>query len=112
MTEPTIATSPTIRVEIFIAGDLQQAMQVCREWCMEVGACVTVDPVDYIYTGGEESGVRVGFINYPRFPSDADALMSRAGALAERLMHRLCQHSYSIVGPENTIWFSRRQEAA
>ena len=29
----------TIRVDIFIAGDLEQAKQVCREWCMDQGAC-------------------------------------------------------------------------
>jgi hypothetical protein len=103
---------PTIKTEIYIAGDLAQAKQVCREWCMEVGACVTVEPVDYIYTGGEESGVRVGFINYPRFPSDAGALFNKAGQLADRLMKRLCQHSYSVVGPEHTVWYSCRKDAA
>jgi hypothetical protein len=107
---PTI--SPTIRTDIFIAGDLQQAKLVCREWCMEVGACVTVEPLDYIYTGGEEAGVRIGFINYPRFPSDAATIFGRAKDLADRLMIRLCQHSYSIVGPETTTWVSRRPEAA
>jgi hypothetical protein len=108
MTEPTVTTAPTLRFDIFIAGDIAQAKQVCREWCMEVGACVTVEPVDYIYTGGEESGVRIGFINYPRFPSDEATIFNRAAALADRLMQRLCQHSYSIVGPTHTAWYSRR----
>lgn len=99
---------PTVRVDIFIAGDLQQAKQVCREWCMEVGACVTVEPTDYIYTGGEESGVRIGFINYPRFPSDEGTITDRAISLADLLMVRLCQQSYSIVSPEETLWVSRR----
>ena len=107
-----IETASTIRFDIFIAGDIAQAKQVCREYCMEVGACVTVEPVDYIYTGGEEAGVRVGIINYPRFPSSTEALSKRACALADRLVHRLCQHSYSIVGPDSTTWFSRRKEAA
>lgn len=101
----------TIRVDIFIAGDLDQAKHVCREYCFEVGLCVTVEPVDYIYTGGEEAGVRVGLINYPRFPSDAATIFGRAKDLADRLMVRLCQHSYSIVGPETTTWVSRRPEA-
>lgn len=105
-----MVTAPTIRIDIFIAGDLHQAKQVCREWCMEAGACVTVEPVDYIYTGGEEAGVRVGFINYPRFPSDEPTITGRAKELADRLMHRLCQHSYSIVTPTETIWYSRRPE--
>lgn len=47
-----ITDAPTIRVDIFIAGDLKQAKQACREWCMDEGACVTVEPAFYIYTGG------------------------------------------------------------
>ena len=101
-------TEETIRVDIFIAGDLQQAKQVCREWCLEVGACVTVEPVDYVYTGGEEAGVRIGFINYPRFPSNQFEIVDKANRLADLLMNRLCQHSYSIVGPSHTTWVSRR----
>ena len=103
-----IVTSETINVSIFIGGDLAQAKQVCREWCMEVGACVTVEPVDFIYTGGEEAGVRVGFINYPRFPADEAYIVERATALAFLLMDRLCQQSFSVVGPTETIWHSRR----
>lgn len=103
-----IESCETYRVDIFIAGDLAQAKQVCREHCFEVGLCVTVEPVTYIYTGGEEEGVRVGLINYPRFPSSKLDLIEKAEALAEKLMTRLCQHSYSIVGPETTTWFSRR----
>jgi hypothetical protein len=107
-----VESAQTIGMDIFIAGDIQQAKQVCREWCMEVGACVTVEPVDYIYTGGEERGIRVGFINYPRFPSDVDTMFNRASELADKLMHRLCQHSYSIVGPDRTAWVSRRKDSA
>lgn len=112
MTPLNTRTSSTVRVDIFIAGDHQQAKQVCREWSMEVGACLTVEPVDYIYTGGEEAGVRVGFINYTRFPASEAYITGRAEKLAERLMHRLCQHSYSIVGPEETVWYSRRPDDA
>lgn len=98
----------TMDFTIYIAGDLDQAKQTCREWCMRVGGCVTVEPVTYIYTGGEEAGVRVGFINYPRFPATEDVLRSRACDLANMLMENLHQHSYSIVGPWETEWFSRR----
>ncbi|TPK14135.1 hypothetical protein [Mesorhizobium sp. B2-5-11] len=101
-------TCPTIRYDIFIAGDFDQARQSCRNYCFGIGLCVTVEPVSYIYTGGEEAGVRVGLINYPRFPSDPEKLRLRAGELAHQLMHDLFQHSYSIVGPDETEWFSRR----
>ncbi|UKK94948.1 hypothetical protein L7D45_14440 [Brucella pseudogrignonensis] len=106
----TIKRANTVIVSIFIGGDLAQAKQVCREWCMEFGACVTVEPVDFIYTGGEEAGVRVGFINYPRFPADKAYIVERATALAFLLMDRLCQQSFSIVGPTETVWHSRRPE--
>lgn len=99
---------PTIRFEIFIAGDLDQAKQICRAYCFDVGLCVTVEPVAYIYTGGEEAGVRVGLINYPRFPSTEPELFAKAEGLASRLLEGMHQHSYSIAGPAETVWFSRR----
>lgn len=100
--------APTIRFDIYMAGDLAQAKQVCREYCFDAGLCVHVEPVDFIYTGGEEAGFKVGIINYPRFPATESALRDTATVLAKRLMERLCQHSFSIVGPAETEWFSRR----
>jgi hypothetical protein len=102
------SASETIRFDIFIAGDLAVARQVCRSYC-QIGLCITIEPVDFVYTGGMESGVRVGLINYPRFPTSKDDLRSRAIALAERLRDMLYQHSYSIVGPDETIWDTRRE---
>jgi len=100
--------SPTIRYDIFIAGDAAQAKQICRQFCFDVGLCVTIESVSFIYTGGEESGVRVGIINYPRFPKTQSELGETAQSLASALMSGLHQHSYSIVGPDITEWFSRR----
>lgn len=105
-----ITSAPTIRFDIFIAGDIEQAKQVCRQHCFDVGLCVTVEPITYIYTGGEEAGVRIGLINYPRFPTSSTALREKAGGLAQLLMDGLCQHSYSIVGSDETTWCSRRPE--
>lgn len=103
-----IKYAPTLQIFIYMAGDLAQAKQVCREYCFEHGLCVTVEPVTYIYTGGEEAGFRVGFINYPRFQTTPQALGATATALADALLDRLYQHSYSIVGLDETKWFSRR----
>lgn len=105
-------TEATHRFDIFIAGDIGRAKQICREHCMAAGLCVTIEAVDYIYTGGEESGVRVGLINYPRFPVTHDELLNKARELAEKLMHGLCQHSYSVVGMHMTEWYSRRPEVS
>lgn len=106
-----MSTAPTIEFAIYMAGDIAQAKQVCREYCFEVGLCVTVEPVDFIYTGGEETGFRIGLINYPRFPTSQAELFGRASDLAEKVMCRLCQHSFSIVGPAKTTWFTRRPNA-
>jgi len=102
--------APSHTLTIWIAGDLAMARQVCREFCMDVGLCVTVTPTIFIYTGGEESGAAVRLINYPRFPSSPAVLWNTAETLAALLRERLCQHSYSIEGPELTKWFSVRGE--
>lgn len=101
-------TAPSYPVSIFIAGDYERARQIAREFCMNVGACVTVTATTYIYTGGEEAGVIVGLINYPRFPATQDDILTRAEGLAGDLMHGLCQHSYTIQTPNKTYWHSRR----
>lgn len=89
---------------IFIAGDYATAKQVCREFCYAVGLCVTVEPTAYIYTGGEEAGVRVGLINYPRFQAEPAAIRDRAFDLANHLREALCQRSWSVVTSEETYW--------
>jgi len=75
---------------------------------MNIGACVTVTATSYLYTGGEEAGVIVGFINYPRFPATPAEIEGKAAQLADDLMHGLCQHSYTIQTPTETRWVSRR----
>lgn len=105
------ATVGTYTVAIVMAGDIEQAKQVCRWYCMTQGFCVTVEPVQYIYTGGEEAGFRIGLINYPRFPSTPEALWGHAVGLAEELRRTLCQHSFSIIGQDKTLWRSYREDA-
>lgn len=102
---------PTHAVSIYIGGDLTEARRICREFCQR-GLCVTVEPLSFIYTNGEEVGVRVGLINYPRFPSTLDALDATARELAEALIVGLHQWTASIVGPHETVWLSRRPEGA
>lgn len=72
--------------------------------------CVTVTPTKYVYTGGDEDGVIVGLINYPRFPKYFHDLFSIAEELAEKLCIDLGQQSYSIDTPKETFWYSYRPE--
>jgi hypothetical protein len=93
---------------IFIAGDYAKALRACQSHCDEVGLCVTVEPTTYVFTGGAEAGVRVGLINYARFPSDPADIFRRAEALALILLDALEQGSVSVVASDKTVWLSRR----
>jgi len=96
-------------VSIFIAGDYAKALELCRAYCDDTGFCVTVTPTVYTYTGGQEAGVIVGLINYPRFPSEPRAIWHRATELAAKLREGLYQESYTIQAPDKTVWFSHRE---
>jgi len=99
---------PSYPVSIFMAGSVREAETVCREYCDAVGFCITVTGTNYIYTDGEEAGVIVGLINYPRFPSTPEAITASAFELGDLLRERLGQQSYSIQTPERTVWRSWR----
>lgn len=105
-----VTRAPSFDVRIVMAGDRADAARLCREFCFEVGFCVTLENAEYIYTGGQESGIVVGLINYPRFPRDQASIVEMAEQLGTKLMEGLHQHSFSIVTPQETIWYSRRPE--
>lgn len=79
---------------------------------MEEGLCVTVTPTTFVYTGGAEDGVAVGFVNHPRFPKSPEEIAARARVVALRLMDDLCQWSALVVAPDKTLWLTRRPEDA
>lgn len=99
--------APTYIADIHIAGDLSAARQACQEFCLE-GLCVNFAACEYIFTGGRETGVRVGLINYPRFPTSGEAILEKALRLAEFLIGRLHQSSATVVASDRTIFLSRR----
>jgi hypothetical protein len=98
-------------VSIFVAGPVWEAETICRAYCDEIGLCVTVTETNYVYTGGEEAGVIVGLINYPRFPGEPAAIFAKAEELAHRLIDGLHQQSATIQAPDKTVWISFREQA-
>lgn len=106
----TSHTASSFTVRIWIAGDYDAARAFTRQWCAERGACWALSPVDYIYTGGEERGLVATLIHYPRFPREkpAEQLTEEARAFGVGLMVALGQGSFSIEGPGETIWITRR----
>ena len=107
----------TFWANIYIAGPVPQIEQTCREWTLK-GACVTVTPTNYVYTMGEESGAIIGLIHYPRFALDQtvvpkmetkEKILEEAKELGFLLLEKCCQGSFTIVTPDDTIFFSRRE---
>lgn len=100
-------TVSTHLVSVYIAGDYADALRFCRQYTTDVGLCVTVSEVDFAYSYGMESGVRIDLVNYPRFPSNPDDIDQRAFDLAEKLMYELCQRTALVVDPIATTWIYR-----
>ena len=95
-------------IHLYIAGDYNKAQEICRQFCMEQGFCVSLERNTYIYTGGQEDGIKVTIVNYPRFPKDPIQLDSYAHALLRLLIEGLHQGSGLMVTPTETFWYSRR----
>lgn len=99
---------PTYTALIYVGGDLDDAKRICRAFCDEIGLCVTVEPVSYVFTDGGCEGVRVGLINYGRFPSEPHVIWLKAERLARLLIDGLSQQTASIVATDKTIWLNGR----
>jgi len=107
--EATETIAPSCTYHIWIAGDYNRARFGCNNYCSSRGACFALTRVDYIFSGGEEAGVRVTIINYPRFPKSPDELKNTAIEMAYYLMAYLNQTSCSVEGPEESVFISRKK---
>ena len=97
-------------IKIYIAGDKNLARQVLQEYVM-CGACVSISDEEYIYTMGNETGIVVNLINYPRFPKNSIELINQAIELAHLLIEKLHQGSCTVVDYGGQSYFlSRRKD--
>jgi len=108
-TEIKATSAITLVYEIYMAGDINDAKRFLAKSAAEQGACWSVEPTEFIYSGGREQGFVVRSINYPRFPKFPDKMEAEALKTAHELMLELGQGSCSIVGPETTTWLNRRK---
>lgn len=74
------------------------------------GLCVTCTPTTFYYNGGQEPGIIVGIINYPRYPFSDEKIRRLALELAEELMIKCKQYRVSIVFPEETILLENKEK--
>tara|TARA_S200002703_G_C3660122_1_gene202736 strand:+ start:208 stop:543 length:336 start_codon:yes stop_codon:yes gene_type:complete len=102
-------TVPASSYNIYIAGAFEAACLCLQEFCGEKGACFSVTATEYVYSGGRESGVIVGIINYGRFPSTDESLARLSEEVAKVLILGLHQNSASVVGPKGSMWITRER---
>lgn len=76
--------------------------KVCQSYCDSVGLAVTLEETFFIYTNGNEPGVKVGLINYPRYPKTKHEIISHALYIADKLKSEFKQYRVSVVTSDNT----------
>lgn len=93
------------------------AEYICQEYCNEVGLCVSFTPTTYIYTknpqrlnSGQEPGIIIQLINYPRFSDSLENIEKKAVKLAKLLKKQLRQYKITIMMPEKTIMLEEGDE--
>lgn len=100
-------------VRCYISGPIEMVKQCCREFVLD-GLCVTVTPTTYIYTHGEESGVMIELIRYPKYPNSPGSKKDNWNTmveLADFILDQTHQGSYTVMDAENAITFDRRRNA-
>lgn len=78
-------------------------LNAIQKYVDSVGLCVSVTFTDYLYSGGNEPGVVVGLINYPRFPLASEQIRAHALVIAEVLLKLCKQLKATIVTPIETV---------
>lgn len=97
-------------VTLYIGGCITTAKAALARRAAEMGACWSVEPTEFIYSGGREMGMVIRDINYARFPRTVEVVEDRMAAVAVNLMDVLGQGSCSIVGPTQSRYLTRRKE--
>jgi hypothetical protein len=87
---------------------LDYVKAITQKYVNEVKLGLTFTSTIFIYVDGEEPGVIIGLINYPRFPSTKEKIQKQAIDLAEMLKKELQQHRVSIVFPDKTIMLGEK----
>lgn len=75
---------------------------LCQKYCDEVGLGLTIIPLRFIYTMGNENGCVVELINYARFPEDNYKIKCHAFSLGQTLLEKIGQLRVSIVCSDKT----------
>lgn len=86
------------------------AKEIIQKYVDSVGLCVNVTRTEYLYTNGNEIGLQIGLINYPRFPTTEDVILGHALTLGQQLLIAAAQFKVSIVTPTRIYMLSKSEE--
>lgn len=81
--------------------------KICQDYCNGVGLAVTIKPLEFIYTDGNEPGVEIGLINYPRYPKTESEIKIDAIKLTRLLKDTFKQKRVSIVCSDETYMLGK-----
>ena len=95
----------------------REVREVLQDYVNNNKFCVTITPTEFIYTSnlkksvnGNEQGVIIGIMNYPRFPLERKTLEQKAEEIALLCKERFKQNKISIVYPDRTVMFETPEE--
>ena len=100
-------TAPSYEFTLYMAGDYDHAKRLLQRYATR-GECVSITRTDYVYKYGSESGFAVKLIHYPRFQRTQAQLQDVMIEIAQMLLEELGQGSFTITGPEQTLFYDRR----
>ncbi len=73
------------------------ALSLCYRYCERCRVGLTIAENTFVYPGGQEPGLVVSLINYPRFPKTNVEVLQAAIALADELLFALDQERLTVV---------------
>jgi hypothetical protein len=103
---------PTYTADIYVGAREGYSDKIREPWefnkCVsdyvnEVKLAATITHLNFQYVDGNEPGVKVGLINYPRFPKSRQQIRDLAFSLAEKLKAEFKQERVTIVFPDDTV---------
>ena len=109
---------PTFTAHIYVGTRTRYSgevygVQMAREWLHKHvnkdPLCVTLTETEFIYTDGGEPGLVIGLIDYPRFPSQHEAIKERARRIALAMLRMYQQGKVSIVFSDETEMYEAEE---
>lgn len=96
--------------ETGVEHSFQEAIKRVRAITDRGGVCVSITKVTFSYRGWDENGIAIGFINYPRFPEEAESIRKKAIDLGWELKDSLTQKRVSVVFAADTVMLSEEEQ--